>query len=648
VTLVAPNLDDRRFQDLVDDAKRLIQQRCPDWTDHNVSDPGVTLIEAVATMVDQLLYRLNRVPERHYLGLLELIGLRPFPATAASTEVTFWLSAKQPQAVTVPAGTEVATARTEVEDAVVFATAAPLAILSCEYRYVATAGPGQEPVAQDDALAEPEGLVCFGATPAVGDTLLVGLSVPVPRCALTIRVECQSEGVGVDPRFPPRVWEAWDGTGWAACAVDCDETGGLNKSGDVVVHVPAGHVASVVSGRPAGWVRCRVLETVPNQHPYRASPRLYGMSCFVIGGTTEAVHAEVVRLEQVGVSDGVPGQRFSLQRRPVVPGDRQPVLEVSAGAGWEEWTPVDTFAGQRPEDPVFVLDQAAGEVQLAPAVREKDGQLRYFGRVPPKGAQLRLREYRVGGGRRGNVAAKSLSVLKSSVPYVDKVANRRPAAGGVDAESVENAKARAPLLLRTRDRAVTAEDYEELAREAAPGVARVRCVPGREGAEVGTVRVLVVPAAGTDASGRLRFEQLQPDDETLIRIASELDQRRVVGTRLIVEPPFYRGLTVVARLTARPAADHERLRQDALDALFCYFHPTIGGPEGAGWPFGRPVQAGDVFAVLQRLPGCDLVNDVLLFPADPITGRRSDAVQRVEVPPNGLVYSYEHEVRVQP
>ena len=61
--LPAPNLDDRTFQGLVDEAKRLVQQRCPEWTDHNVSDPGVTLIEAFAQMVDQLIYRLNRVPD---------------------------------------------------------------------------------------------------------------------------------------------------------------------------------------------------------------------------------------------------------------------------------------------------------------------------------------------------------------------------------------------------------------------------------------------------------------------------------------------------------------------------------------------------------------------------------------------------------
>ena len=71
------------FQDLVDDAKRLVQQRCPTWTDHNVSDPGVTLIEAVAQMIDQLIYRLNRVPDLNYIKFLELIGVQLRPPAAA-------------------------------------------------------------------------------------------------------------------------------------------------------------------------------------------------------------------------------------------------------------------------------------------------------------------------------------------------------------------------------------------------------------------------------------------------------------------------------------------------------------------------------------------------------------------------------------
>ena len=67
MVLPAPNLDDRHFQDLVDDAKRYVQRRCPEWSDHNVSDPGVTLIETFAMVVDQLLYRRNQVPDRLYL-----------------------------------------------------------------------------------------------------------------------------------------------------------------------------------------------------------------------------------------------------------------------------------------------------------------------------------------------------------------------------------------------------------------------------------------------------------------------------------------------------------------------------------------------------------------------------------------------------
>ncbi|HEY7009085.1 MAG TPA: hypothetical protein VH395_09105, partial [Jatrophihabitantaceae bacterium] len=104
MVLPAPDLDDRHFQDLVDGAKRLVQTRCPQWSDHNVSDPGVTLIEAYAQMVDQLIYRLNRVPDRHYVKFLELIGVQLRPPSAARGEVTFWLSAPQPQTVVVRAG----------------------------------------------------------------------------------------------------------------------------------------------------------------------------------------------------------------------------------------------------------------------------------------------------------------------------------------------------------------------------------------------------------------------------------------------------------------------------------------------------------------------------------------------------------------
>src|SRR5215472_18161596 len=128
MTLPVPRLDDRRFQDLVDEAKTQIPRYCPEWTDHNVSDPGVALIELFAWMTDMLLYRVNQVPDKMYVKFLEMVGVRLEPPRAAHAPVTFYLSAAQPVAVTIPEDTEVATVRTEDNAAIVFSTEGDLTI----------------------------------------------------------------------------------------------------------------------------------------------------------------------------------------------------------------------------------------------------------------------------------------------------------------------------------------------------------------------------------------------------------------------------------------------------------------------------------------------------------------------------------------
>ena len=239
----------------------------------------------------------------------------------------------------------------------------------------------------------------------------------------------------------------------------------------------------------------------------------------------------------------------------------------------------------------------------------------------------------------------AIRTLKSSIPFVASVENRRPAVGGVEGETLDEAKARGPILLRTRSRAVTAEDFEQLARAAAPEIARVRCIAANSEAEAGGVRVLVVPAAQT-VRGQVRFEDLVPPTSSLEAIREELDSARLIGTRVIIEPPLYRGVTIVAQLRARPRADVERIRSEALERLGQYFNPLVGGPDGNGWPWGRPVQSGDAFAVLQGVPGVDVVEDVRLFGANPVTGERGPATARIVLEPDSLVVSYEHQVRV--
>lgn len=647
MALPSPNLDDRRFQQFVDDAKRFIQRRAPEWTDHNVSDPGVTLVETVAHLADQIVYRLNRVPEKNHLAFLDLVGVTLFPPSAARTDVTFWLSAPQDDPVVVQAGTETATVRADGEEAVVFSTERELVIVASQLRHLAVQHSGQAVTDRTADLAEGRDVLCFAEAPAAGDSMLLGLSAAVPHCAVALRLDSQVDGVGVDPRQPPLIWEAWTADGWTACEVEEDGTGGLNRPGDVVLHVPGGHILSRTGRHEAGWLRCRVTEPEPGQPFYTTSPTVRSAEAFTTGGTAPAVHAETVRDEALGESTGLPGQRLRLAHAPVV-GDVPPLhLQVAEYEGWTDWQVVQHFAASGPKDRHVTLDAATGEIAFGPAVRERDGSLRQYGAVPPKGAVIRAVRYRTGGGRTGNVARGAIRTLRDSVPYVAEVVNREAAHGGVDGETVAEAKARAPLTLRAQDRAVTLRDYEELARHAAPETARITCLEG-DGEEHGAyaVRVLVVPRAVPDPGGRLRFEQLVPADSLLRRITGYLDERRLIGTRLAVGPPYYQGVTVVATLHAFRGADAERVRHDAHDALYRHLDPLTGGADGTGWPFGRPVQSGEIFAVLQRVPGVELVDEVQLHPADPLTGKRGDRTERIDLDPPSLVFSYDHRVRV--
>ncbi|HZT67020.1 MAG TPA: putative baseplate assembly protein [Acidimicrobiales bacterium] len=643
MALQVPNLDDRKFQDLVDDAKRLVQQRCPEWTDHNVSDPGVTLIETFAYMVDQLIYRLNRVPDRNFVKFLDLIGVKLFPPTPATTDVTFWLSTPQGSPVVVPAGTTVATRRGEAADsAVTFTTVSELVIASTERTLLCTnPADGTWRNVTDAINLSPIGV--FSMAPLPGDAFMIGLAEPVGGCAISVRMDCDIDGVGVDPDHPPLVWEAHDGASWVACEVEEDTTGGMNRAGEVILHVPAGHAMGLFHQLRAAWLRARLVQPAPGQPFYSASPTVANVDVATLGGTVTAFQGDVIEQEVLGTAEGLPGQRLSVWRPPVVRTPEPVVLEVSAGEGWEEWTEVSDFAASGPDDRHFVLDASAGEVLLGPAVRRPDGDLDYHGAVPPKGSVLRLRRYWTGGGRRGNVARGAIQVCRTQIPFVSRVENRRPATGGVDGETIEQAKDRGPISLRTLGRAVTIEDYEQLARQAAPEAARIRAVGATE--DSAGVRVLLVPTADPGDDGRIRLGQLAPPEAMLAAVGAHLDRRRTVGARVVVEPPHYQGITVVARVVAHPWADAARVRAAALQALYEHLNPLTGGQDGQGWEFGRAVHIGEVYGVLQAVPDVRAIEDVQLFAADPLSGERGPSVTRVELPANALVLSFEHQVK---
>jgi len=128
MTLKPPNLDDRNFQQLLEEAKRIIKSECPQWTDLSPGDPGIVILELFAHLTETMIYRLNRLPEKAYVEFLRLIGVKLSPPVAASVTLRFTLSKAQDKPVEIPRGTRVTLGRASGEQPPVFVVTQTTAI----------------------------------------------------------------------------------------------------------------------------------------------------------------------------------------------------------------------------------------------------------------------------------------------------------------------------------------------------------------------------------------------------------------------------------------------------------------------------------------------------------------------------------------
>jgi predicted phage baseplate assembly protein len=653
MSLPVTNLDDRTFQDIVDEAKRMIPQLCPEWTNHNLSDPGVALIELFAWMTEMSIYRLNQVPDVFYTHMLNLLGFSQYPASAARAELTFWCNAAPGRTVFIPAGTQVATVG-EVGPQRRFTTLSDASIAAPLMNAALTSRPdGSFTDVWEDLTLGLGTVKVFPNEPmAPGDAFYLGFERSLAGNLIRLDVEASVEGIGVVPHRPPIVWEVWQGEGWVEATVPdltgdgrgADSTGGLNRDGELLLLVPALHEPLTLGAVRAHWLRARLLPAAPDRPAYRASPQLRRVRATTLGGTVTAEHSDLVVGEHLGRSTGKPDQVFRTRRTPVLPREPGETLEVVHDET-VEWTEVEDFIDSGPDDRHFAWSSSTGEIRFGPRIRYPDGAVRQHGAIPPEGAQLRLTRYRTGGGTLGNVGADTLTGMQSSIPYVTGVRNLRPAVGGVDPETVENAKLRGPQTLRTGGRAVTISDFERLTTNADSRVARVRCLP--PAAAGGPVRLMIVPAI-EDPPEMLQLDDFALPDDMLARIGEYLDDRRVLGSTIEIGTPYYQGVTVAALMSARPGRPPSIVRDRALRALYDYINPLHGGPEGTGWPFDADLNSAMVFQLLEAVEGVDRVDEVLFFEYDLRNhSRMGFGKELVKLGPDSLFLSANHQVVVQ-
>ncbi|MCA1666872.1 MAG: putative baseplate assembly protein, partial [Thermomicrobia bacterium] len=336
------------------------------------------------------------------------------------------------------------------------------------------------------------------------------------------------------------------------------------------------------------------------------------------------------------------------------PDDDYLIVETPDGTE-QHWNEVADFSESDAEDRHFTLDSQSGALTFGPSLVQPDGSVYRFGAVPARGSGLRFQRYQFGGGTIGNVPAHTLSVMKTSIPYVARVSNWAPALGGQDGESLENAKVRAPQLLRSRTRAVTADDYEYLACQV-PGITRACCIApgtlpgGPDDPKPGQVIVVVLPETDHTA-GHIAPANLNLSAESRGAVVSYLNERRMLGTTLDVRQPVYLWIAVQAVLHVPARSEPsliEAVQRQAEEALYRFLNPYIGGITGDGWPFGRDLHPSEISALLQRVPFVEFVENVRIGVNDTGSDTNYQPVPaRLTVPKYGLICSGTHTVTVR-
>jgi len=445
---------------------------------------------------------------------------------------------------------------------------------------------------------------------------------------------------------PAVTWQYWNGAAWQALAVQ-DDTEAFVRPGLLEFVPPPDLAPGMRFARTRWWLRARW-----DKGDYSVPARLARMQL----NTTLAAQTLTLANEILGSSNGAKNQALRSTRAPVLAGQvlevrepevpsatEQAALAAEEGPGavtvvadangqpksvWVRWHEVTDFHASAARDRHYVIDHLTGDIRFGDSVN---------GLIPPRGTgNLRLTRYQTGGGEVGNCAAGTITQLKTTVPYVEKAFNADAAAGGAEAETTAHLRERMPQSVRHRDRAVTPEDFDDLALLASTEVARALCVPLRDleadplgdTSRPGTVSVVVVPRAAD--------VRPLPDLALLAEVEAFLRARAVAGVRLSVVGPLYVRVDVQVEVALASPEGASAVQRAVRDRLASFLHPLTGGLDGAGWDFGRAPHRSDFFALVESVPGVDHVRFLQLTETEDQPG--------VRLTGRFLVFSGTHDV----
>ena len=677
--LVAPNLDQRTFEQLVAEVRRRIPTLTPEWTDLNEGDPGITLAELFAFMTEHLLFQVNQVPEKGLITFLQMVGIELHPASPAVTDVTFTPKPGPGGIFLLSPGTQVRTSGPPPgqKEPLTFETTRQLPTLNgslvdlvsrdCTLTFVSHK-------TANDALTQ--SFRPFGKATSTQDIFYLVFDLndrvgthPWPVGKFQVRVNLAgSSDVGdpPDPEFesetPKRI--QWGYSSGTAVAFDDtvslvftdtepskDSTLEFTRSGYLEFDFDADEVNNFTFSNEEELVPQFFRNFLVLRAQIAREDAYQGLPIPALGtvrlNTVPAKNVKTIQDERLGSSSGLPFQRFRFANAPVVPDSTALVVDERAEGGSPEavWSETKDLFAAGPNDRVYQLLPATGEILFG------NGE---FGKIPPPddgdalSVNITASRYQFGGGLAGNTGAQTLKnvVLIDAVASEFDATNVLQAAGGAEEEPVQQGLERAPAVVRSRFRAVTAEDFEALARET-PEVrvdrsfALASTRPGITiGQSPGSVTVLLVPHVPFENSINAPIDLQSHIAAAVLRF---LDERRLITTEVFTAAPPYHKITVRTTLVAEPGESVNDTRNAAIVELQRYFHPLVGGADGTGWPFGGTIFFSRVFERLLSVPGIERAVSVALSLDD------GDFVECEDIPigRGDLLFSGNHIVVVQ-
>ena len=331
--------------------------------------------------------------------------------------------------------------------------------------------------------------------------------------------------------------------------------------------------------------------------------------------TVEVAHGETITEEILGSSDGSAYQSFELNREPAI-ADSVEVF-VNEGLGFERWQRVDTFIGQADDSRVYRLrEKSDGQV----VVEFGSG---FSGKIPEERENNIMADYRVGGGSEGNVGVNTITEMKTEPYYIKDTFNPYEAeVVGRDGETLEEIQVNAPASVRTNERLVRLDDYEDMAL-GMDEVTMAQAVPGDDFREID---VYILP-----------FDLDEMSDTIEQMIYNRMDEVDLIGYDLVLKNPNFIEIELDIDLFVS-----DRYRQDGVidnveEAIDDFF-------ERGNFGFAENFEVSQLVAfVMTETNGVNGINIDVSCPDDP------DCVEegRVEIEDGEIVRLDDYEMDVE-